>query len=115
VSSEFQARIFVGTAGAFAQLQPPRRRVELITPNAVESRLAALSFKTEVITAIIVIPERQEAGRHDHAVDHGAGGQIKHGKNLGGWSELGQVFRTVSRAENRGKKNAPTVKSTRLK
>jgi hypothetical protein len=116
VSSEFQARILMRTTGTFAEFETPRGRIELITANAVKGRLAALALKAEVIAAIIVIPEAQKAGRHNHAVDHGSGGQIKHGEKLGAFATVEHAFQRFGQAgENTAKKNAPTVRSTRLK
>ena len=85
----------MSTTRAPTPLKALRGRVELVAPDTVKGRLAALAFETQVIPAVIVEPETQKTRGHNYAVDYGAGGQIKHGEKLGVRVAVAQAFRAV--------------------
>jgi hypothetical protein len=61
---------------ALTELGADGRSIKLIAADAVEGGLAALPLEAEVIATVIVIPQREEPGGHEHAVENGAGGEI---------------------------------------
>ncbi|HTZ22131.1 MAG TPA: hypothetical protein VMC06_14705, partial [Opitutaceae bacterium] len=95
--SELQPDVFVTAAGAFAEVDPAWRRVDMVAADAVESRLPPFALKPAVIATIVVQPEPEKKQAHKRAEDDRAGGEIEHAPSK---RSLPADSRKLSRAAN---------------
>ena len=107
----------MAAARAITELGADGRSVKLIAADAVEGGLAALALEAEVIATVIVIPQREEPGGHEHAVENGAGGEIEHAEESGRAEQSGaRISRSVKfpiDAEPQENKKRADLKSAR--
>jgi hypothetical protein len=66
------------TLRAFGQFDIRRSGVQGIAPDAVECRLASLQLESSMIPPVVPQPKPKKHRGDDHAVDHGASGEVEH-------------------------------------
>jgi hypothetical protein len=80
--SKFKATVLVAAFPTRAEFGRRRRRIESVTADAVEGRLTAFPLKLSVVAPVIPEPDAAEYDCDNHAVDHGSGGQVEHGRKV---------------------------------
>ena len=66
-----------------AQLRTGRSRVERVTTDAVEDRLAPLEFESAMIPPVVKEPQGEKDHAHEDAVNHNPSGEIEHREMVG--------------------------------